>query len=687
MPFYIGNKRLVPAPIVNIQKQINFAGDGKPINKVYNINLDGTLLPGKGSPRTDGFYMGPGDPPDQSFSTDEDKFNAILAKQEWLREELAATGWKLSYSPPGLPPVECYPKLNSISFSPGTWVIRCDYSASLEAASLDRSLTNDDIDNYNNASTQQLNLTSVTDDYSIQEREDGQNILSVSRTISATAAFRYQGSGNREAWENARTWVLDRRANYPFTSGLADIIGNISASSYNVVEEESINAFAGQYSISQRFTYSLRDYIESRTINKTVEPNRLGDGGPEITRINVNGTIQGLSPTNAPSGKFNAASGYWNSIYSSIGASVGALGQPVNTSLDIDQYNGTINYSLQYINNSGIFYKHTYDVNYQQGQDYPTVTINGTIEGYTPDDLYYGVGSNYTKFDNALSGWNAVSGTIKDLAFTYPSLSPTGSIFGNTPLTRNISYNKANGTINYNYTYAFTSGVATNYQHTYTIDLSTDNSPADASRGGTLCTVTMNGEILGLASSLDPLVKLNNAKTGWNTVRSTLYSLANAEYSLLGGSMPTLASGFVRKAVTLNQRGGSLNYAVTFNNSPPTSSSGVAVEDVQIEDVYPQDLFAIQNIPGRLSGPIIQNIATVSERRRNVTISLTMYPKPGSPFYWTYADKSVPFSIGSGILATLVPAGIRGSGYYFAGDTDSWQYKNGFYNRTVSIVY
>jgi hypothetical protein len=687
MPVTIGNKKLIPAPFVNIQKQITFASDGSPLNSSYNLSIEGTILPNRGSPGSLGWHTTAGEPDNESFSTEEEKFNSILRKQEYIREALSATGWKFSYSAPGLEPVECYPKLTNITFAPGSWIVLCTYSATLEAPIVTKANTEADLIDYPSG-YYGLNLSSVQDDYSVRESDDGRNILEIGRNLSATASFSSGPSGSVPPWQNARTWVQRRKNDVPFGTGFVTV-STLVGSGYNVIEEESINQLGGQYSLTQRFTYNPTNYIETRTVSRSFQRNRLGDGGSDVTNISVNGNIVGLHPTNDPSGKFAAASGYWATLYPLLPTLVGAVGQSVTENVNLNHQAGTIDYDIQYVNNSGIYYKHSYDVNYVIGADLPQVTINGSIEGYTPDDNYSGGGANFTKFDNAIRGWNAVSGIIKDLAFAYAASGLTGpsGLYSSSPLTKNISFNKANGTIGYNYVYAYTSGAANTYQHAYTIDLSTDNAPANAAYGGLLCTVTMNGQILGLSDSLNPADKLANAKTGWNSVRSTLYSLANSEYSVLGTNMPTLASGMARKTVTLDQKAGNLTYSVLFNNNPPAYNSGVAVEDVSVEDINPQDIHAIQLIPGRLAGPIIQNIGTVSERRRNINISLTMFPKANAPYYYTYSDKSIPATIASGLATGFLPAGIRGSGYWFAGDTETWQYKGGLYTRTINIVY
>jgi hypothetical protein len=78
---------------------MTFAADGSPLNSNYNITLEGALLPNKGSPTSTTWWTAAGEPPDEAFSTEDDKFNSLLAKQELLKQEFASTGYQIQYSP------------------------------------------------------------------------------------------------------------------------------------------------------------------------------------------------------------------------------------------------------------------------------------------------------------------------------------------------------------------------------------------------------------------------------------------------------------------------------------------------------------------------------------------------------------------------------------------------------------
>lgn len=689
--FWVNNKYLEPAPLVTINKTVNFAGDGRPLSPIYTISLEGTLLPNRGNPRVVEWYVSGPETPDPALNNTHDYFNAINCKQELLRKEFSATGLMIRYEPTGYTGVTFYPKLNSINFAPDTWTFKSNYNIELTAHQLIKS--NQAEDNFGLDATGYF-LTTIADSFSIAERDDGTGLRDISRQVSATANVAY-GSGFirpfNEPWKAAQAWVLNRITNYPFATG--DFYLGATGSVYNLVTEENVNKFEGSYSLSQKYIYHNSNYSEQRTISRSYDYNLTGDGGPDFLRITLNGTIQGLDATNTPSGKLNNARTYYNLIATGFPAYVGAYGSPITIQYNENINNGTIDYTINYVNRLGSTYKHNYDVSYQiNNGGSPSVTIAGQVEGYTPSTYFNDV-SGTNKFHLAVSGWNVIEPNLKSLAFAY------GNVFAGTGIdvyyfdkasNKATSFNRPAGTINYSYTYAFAgSGNKTNtYTDEYSIEYNSPNAPADTTKAGLLITATINGVVAGLNSTLpeNPVEKYNNAKTAWATVAPLLYTRVLSEAnSIIGGTAPAISSGAVARVVGVNRINGTINYSFTYNNFRPTGVAQLAAQDMSVEDTAANDVFAVQIIPGRAIGPIIQNIGTTTERRRNISISLSLYPNAGS--VWEYGDINVPYTISSGLLATVLPTGTRTVSWWVAGDTSNWNYKNGFYTRNVSIVY
>lgn len=687
---YIDNKRLIPAPFVSIDRVINFAGDGRPINQDYRITLNGTLLPGKGSPLTTGWYSGTNYPPDQSFSTDEEKFEALLAKQDLLNEAFSAPGFEFKYMPSGGNPVICRPKLIGLTVSPGAWVIKSDYQVTLETSVLSRSGTAE-FDLSPSLGTSGYFLTSATDSWSISEREDGQSIYQVQRTVAATANAAYVGTGFynnvTEPWRNAKSWVLARIGTDVVPTG--NYFGLTTGVLYNLVEDENIDTTAGSYSISRRYNFSTTNYVEQRNISRTTELNLLADGGPTVSRISVNGNIQGLSPSNDPSGKLVAAWGYWNSIKDGLGTLVGANGSGLTTNVTENTKEGTIDYSVDFTNYDGSIYKHVYDVSFTyDSASNPSVSINGTIEGVTGDGL---PGNGNVRLDRAVSGWEVISPTLKSLAFAESSLfggANYGNSFSDFPLNKNVSFNAANGTVGYNYTFGYVAegGDRDQYTHDFTIEFNTSNS-SGPTNAGLITSATINGTIVGLATSDVPSVRYPNAVSGWQAIRGSLFTYVNNEYANFAGNHSGLPldSGVVSRGMVFNKAAGSINYNTTFGNFR-VPANDVAVADVTIDNTLQHDIFAVQQIPGRAIGPIIQNIGTKSEASRTINVNLTLFPKSGTS-YWDWSDKSTVYGYASGYLATGVSdLGTYGSEWLIAGRSENWDWKNGLYSHVLNVL-
>ncbi len=686
---------LIPAPFVSVNKTANFAGDGQIVSHQIRIDLEGTMLPNMGSPMSTGFWTLNTSPPAESFQTDSAKFNSLLAKQELMREAFSQSGFKYTYSATGVQPVEFYPILESISFEPGPWVNTSKYRISMRTHQMNKvgSSSTEDI---LLAHATGLNLTQVNDVWSIRPRPEDDTILEISRSVDATANLAMYTGGilGVEPWRNAKTWVLHRLANYGLASGLSYFnVPTDTGVIYNLVEEEDINKFAGSYGLRQRYIYHRNNYIEKRSISTSQENNRVVDEGPAwIETITVNGSIEGLDANNNPANKLANAVSYWETLRPVLGTSVGALGSGTNFSLTKDVDNGTLTYSIQFVNSSGATYRHTYDVSYElQNSSFPTVTINGQINGVTPDDF---PGNNNNKYVRALSGWIALEPTLKNLAFAYTTngqlfgYSGVSGTFADTAISKRVSSNTANGTIQYTYIFGYLDGGSSsnNYLDQYNIDLNTSNA-LDARSAGLIVSANINGTIIGLSSGESPSDRLDKAISGWQTVQHQLYTRVSNEMVRIGsGSLPT--SPIVKsKTVGINRIAGQITYNLTFDNTRAPYASGVAVQEVRIDDTHPNDVVAVQIIPGRLSGPIIQNISTRNEKRRTINTVLTMTHK-GPNQYWEFLDKPIPANVASGHLASGVSdLGARGTDWFIQSDSDNWDWKNGLYSRNTVIIY
>lgn len=129
-----------PTPLVSISTNVirNKAGT---LGSTYDITLTGTIIADEGSP----YYVdSTGGGPSGKFKTDyvrpdseivaaENRLDAILFKQNLLRELFANNDQLMEIAPVNSPVISCRPTLVSINFEEGTYFDICRYTINLRA--------------------------------------------------------------------------------------------------------------------------------------------------------------------------------------------------------------------------------------------------------------------------------------------------------------------------------------------------------------------------------------------------------------------------------------------------------------------------------------------------------------------------------------------------------------------------
>jgi hypothetical protein len=288
-------KKLVPAPLVTINKNYSQAGGGEKTGVSYDITVNGTLLPWRGSPSgdysdlNDAFWTLGGYPPDETYDGSSGAaHDRILRKQEALRWLFKDDGKSFEWQPAGgQPVVKCNPKIISIDFPDGQWVDRSDYSVTLEANWIFIP-----VEGAEDSFDPQL-LRGVSEDWSFSEvvGKEG-NEYEVTHNISAQAVFGYDGDGNRylskEGWELAKDWV-DARVNATIDGTIADAaIGSSSWIDGNYIKNVIISETEGTYNVVETWASMPSTTITQKEFSYT--ETKSGD----IT-VTYTGTIKGIS--------------------------------------------------------------------------------------------------------------------------------------------------------------------------------------------------------------------------------------------------------------------------------------------------------------------------------------------------------------------------------------------------------
>ena len=148
-------------------------------------------------------------------------------------------------------------------------------------------------------------------------------------------------------------------------------------------------------------------------------------------------------------------------------------------------------------------------------------------------------------------------------------------------------------------------------------------------------------------------------------------------------------------ALSTNEFTGELTYNLQFDNRPQNIISGVLSEQININDTYPGDVFAIIPVIGRPTGPILQYIGGRTEYKRDVSINLVMdytkipYGKTRNPLLLKKPSIVEPTATQiADLLKELSPANEPGVRKYFISPpSEGWNPKDGSYSFNISWTY
>lgn len=254
-----------------------------------------------------------------------------------------------------------------------------------------------------------------------------------------------------------------------------------------------------------------------------------------------------------------------------------------------------------------------------------------------------------------------------------------------------------NGTYGVTENWLLSSGLS---NETYSMTTATSNSDP-------FVTVSIDGTIKGL-SKIPPdqlgdkvlttvsgayanaLGKYNAiSNSGQFGLTSDIYKRANNLVAVQLNSQP------VSLNIGTNQYTGDITYNLSFNNRPTNIVSGVIAEDIQINDTYPGDVFAVIPVLGRQTGPVLQYIGGRTEYRRDISINLVMdytkIPYSGNRQALILKKPSLVEPTASQLaqlLKELSPQGEPGVRKYFiSAPSENWTPKDGAYSFNVSFTY
>ncbi len=192
-----------------------------------------------------------------------------------------------------------------------------------------------------------------------------------------------------------------------------------------------------------------------------------------------------------------------------------------------------------------------------------------------------------------------------------------------------------------------------------------------------ISTVSVDGTIKGFEvrdNSTYALIstKYTNASSKYGEISPTLFGRAQTISGV------TLNPDSISSSLGKNENTGVITYAVEYNDRPGSIIAGAISESIVVSYENPVDVFAKIPIIGRALGPIYQDLETITETKKNLSIEIIM----GASSYSSTASEPNT----DALVATYSPFNIANV-FTLDRDTRSWDVIKGRYSRQVSWSY
>jgi hypothetical protein len=351
MPIIYDSKKIIPAPLVAIEKTYNRNQAGDILGTTFTLTVNGTLLAFKGSPTSSGtFHTGTGYPADETIGANS-RLAALLRKQDALRELFSVHGLTFEIQPlDGTQSLRCNPRVVSLSFPEGIWYDQMPYTIVLEADILYPQV--EDVFDYRINDAQE-SWTIDSDD--LPENEIIPHTHRLTHNVTAVGKRFYNDAGVlvQQPWENARDYVLSRLG-FDSTIALSSGVHNLPSyfGGFNHTRSANTDKSNGSFSVTEMWLISSGTALEDFTVDIN------SDITQPLAKVSINGTVTGLEQrdsnhqvttskyTNALT-KFNTASGLAFSRaqnYSGYTLNI----SPTLSRIGKNPVTGTISYSFEY---------------------------------------------------------------------------------------------------------------------------------------------------------------------------------------------------------------------------------------------------------------------------------------------------------------------------------------------------
>lgn len=202
--------------------------------------------------------------------------------------------------------------------------------------------------------------------------------------------------------------------------------------------------------------------------------------------------------------------------------------------------------------------------------------------------------------------------------------------------------------------------------------------------------VRIEGEVVGYEvrdSNYDIAEsKWTNAQSYWlNSVLPNLLTRAQT-YSGITLNITPLNS-----SVGSNPISGRINYSYEYDTRPSNCISGAVRESIVVSDKNSTDVFASIPVIGRQAGPVLQDLDTITETSRTLSIEVIVTPTSVCPNtaikFGTFMAASPATQVNTIVQACEDNLSGTYNQVFKSADEPMWDGKNGRYTRTVTWTF
>lgn len=206
------------------------------------------------------------------------------------------------------------------------------------------------------------------------------------------------------------------------------------------------------------------------------------------------------------------------------------------------------------------------------------------------------------------------------------------------------------------------------------------NISSSSSSDSNLVSVTIDGSITGFeiknpSSMLLTQSKYSGASIMFSSVSGAVYQRAR-NYS--GKNLNVIP---LQSTVSKSPIAGLITYSYQYNDRPANLIAGSLSEIFTVQDSFGNDVIAIIPVPGRVRGPVLQDIGTTTETTRTVSVEIVM-PTPSGDLKQRYANS--PYSTIDTLVDGLKPVGYQ---VFQVENSPSWDLSTGRFSLNRQWTY